>query len=144
MSVWDSDTLKHYPQTLPSCLVLARNSNAVQTTYIPPHVLTSATVYSGYGDPKKDIIELRGHLVCLRDMTATEIWRVKSHVAWNPVYDWGIFHCSCIIGDMLLQEKWDKDDVFYVAWSAAFWSLSVTGYGLFLMESAENLHPGSS
>ena len=144
MSLWDWDTLKHSPQTLPSCLVLARNSNAVQTTYVLLHILTPAPVYSGYGDPKKDIMELRGHLVCLRCKSATQIWRVKSQVAWNPVYKWGMFHCSCIIGDMFLPQMWDKDEAFYVAWSAAFWTLTVTGHGLFLMEPFVNLQLCSS
>ena len=96
------------PQTLPSGLVLAKSSKAVQHTYVPPHVLISAAVYSGYGDPDKETMELRGHLIGPRCKTATQIWRLKSQISWNPVYDWGMFHCSCIIGDMFLQEKWTK------------------------------------
>ena len=65
--------MNYSPQTLPSGLVLARSNKAVQVTFVLPNVLTSASVNLGFGDPDKEIMKLRCHLVGLRCKTATQI-----------------------------------------------------------------------
>ena len=64
---------KHSSQTLPCGLVLGRSNKAVEVTYVLPHVLTPAPVNLRYGDPDKEIMELKCHLVGLRCKTATQI-----------------------------------------------------------------------